>query len=68
MLLLLFILGWSVGGKRGIIRIFARIIANGDENRAELFVGGTQYVPPPGQDSLVYGVRVGGGIGAHLEG
>ena len=39
-----------------------------DENRAELFVGGTQYVPPPGQDSLVYGVCDGGGIRAHPEG
>ena len=66
--LLSFILGWSVGGKRGIIRIFARIIANGDENRAELFVGGTQHVPPPGQDSLVYGVCDGGGVGSHLAG
>ena len=60
--------GGSLGEKRGIIRIFARIIANGDENRAELFVGGTQHVPPPGQDSLVYGVCVVGGIGAHPEG
>ena len=68
MLLLSFILGRSVGGKRGIIRIFVRIIANGDENRAELFVGGTQHVPPPGQDSLVHGVCLGGGAGSHPEG
>lgn len=66
--LLPFILGRSVGGKRGIIRTFAGIIANGDENRAELFVGGTQYVSSSSQDSLVYGVCDGGGIRAHLAG
>lgn len=60
--------GGSLGEKRGIIRTFAGIIANGDENRAELFVGGTQYVPPPGEDTLVYGVCVGGGVGSHLAG
>ena len=66
--LLPFILGRQLRGKEGNYPYFCGHNCKRDENRAELFVGGTQHVPPPGQDSLVYGVCVGGGVGSHPEG
>ena len=67
-LLLSFILGRSLGGKEGNYPYFCGRNYKRDENRAELFVGGTQYVSSSGEEPLVYGVCVGGGVGAHPEG